>query len=77
LFQQSTDLDPTAFFVHIELGNLLPKRAARQEALREYVAALKYAPQDQLVRGHIEEQIARVSQQPVGEITPLRNPCLE
>jgi hypothetical protein len=76
-FQESAEMDPSAFFVHIELGNLLLKRGAPEEALRAYSDALKYAPQDTLIRQPIEEQIARIAHQPLGEIPPLRNPFLE
>jgi tetratricopeptide (TPR) repeat protein len=76
-FQQSTEMDHTAFFVHIELGNLLLKRGAREGALRAYSDALKYAPEDALIRQPIELQIERIAHQPLGEIPPLRNPFLE
>jgi hypothetical protein len=75
-FQQSVQFDPTAFFVHIELANLLLKRGARDEALQEYSQSLKYAPQDQALRQPIEEQIQRLNTQPSNTI-PLRNPFLE
>ena len=70
-------MDPTAFFVNIELGNLLLKRGARKEALQAYSDALKYAPDDLVVRQPIERQIARFAGPPFGEIPPLRNPFLE
>jgi hypothetical protein len=76
-FRQSAEMDPAAFFVNIELGNLLLKRGARQEALQAYSDALKYAPQDQLVRRPIEIQIARFAGPPSAEIPSLRNPFLE
>src|SRR5208283_3907907 len=44
-FRKSVEIDPTAFFVDIELGNVLLKRGARVEALRAYSDALKYAPE--------------------------------
>jgi tetratricopeptide (TPR) repeat protein len=77
MFQQSVDLDPNAFFVHIELGNLLLKRGAREEALQAYTNALKYSPEDRLIRRPIEEQISRIRRNPPGEISPIRNPGLE
>jgi hypothetical protein len=77
MLQQSVQLDPNAFFVHIELGNLLLKRGARKEALQAYTDALKYSPEDRLIRQPIEEQVARIARQPLGEISPLRNPGLE
>jgi hypothetical protein len=70
-------MDPTAFFVHIELGNLLLKRGAREAALRAYSDALRFAPEDALIRRPIEMQIERIARQPLGEIPPLRNPFLE
>jgi len=76
-FRQSVELDPSAFFVHIELGNRLLKRGAREEALRAYEDALKYAPDDALVRKPIEQQIEQIAHPPVGEIPPLRNPYME
>jgi hypothetical protein len=76
-FQQSAQMDPTAFFVHIELGNLLLKRSAREAALRAYADALKFAPDEALIRKPIEMQIERITHQPPGEIPPLRNPFLE
>jgi len=76
-FRQSAEMDPAAFFVNIELGNLLLKRGARPEALQAYSDALKHAPQDQLVRRPIEIQIARFAGPPSAEIPPLRNPFLE
>ena len=76
-FQRSVDLDPAAYFIHIELGNMHLKRGEKHAALLEYSAALKYAPADKLIRGPIEEQIQRVMQQPLGQIPPLRNPNME
>jgi hypothetical protein len=65
------------FFVHIEVANLLLKRGAREDALGEYSAALKYAPDDRLIRGAIEGQIQRLKAQPQGSIPALRNPFME
>jgi hypothetical protein len=56
---------------------LLLKRGAREGALRAYSDALKYAPEEALIRQPIEDQIARIAHQPLGEIPPLRNPFLE
>lgn len=76
-FRRSVEIDPSAFFVHIELGNLLLKRGAREKALRAYSDALKYAPEDAVTRAPIEEQIKRISDRPGGQIPTLRNPYLE
>jgi tetratricopeptide (TPR) repeat protein len=75
--QKSVAMDPSAFFVHIELGNRLLKRGARQDAFQQYTDALKYAPQDPVIRRPIEAQIQRMQQQPDGKIPPLRNPFME
>jgi tetratricopeptide (TPR) repeat protein len=76
-FQQSAEMDPTAFFVHIELGNLRLKRGTREGALQAYSDALKYAPDDALIRQPIELQIERMAHHSPGEIPPLRNSFLE
>ncbi len=77
VFHQSVQMDPSAFFVHIELGNLLLKRGAREEALQAYSDALKYSPDDPTIRQPIEEQIRRFSYTAEEKIPPLRNPFLE
>jgi len=75
--QQSVTLDPAVFFAHIELANLLLNRGARDEALREYAQALRYAPADPGIRQPIEAQIQRVWSEPAGSVRALRNPFLE
>jgi len=75
--RRSEEIDPSTFFVHIDLGNVLLRRGARDEALQEYTEALKSAPDDRPIRQSIEEQIARVKKQPSGEIPPLRDPRME
>jgi Dolichyl-phosphate-mannose-protein mannosyltransferase len=77
LLKRSAALDPTAFFVNIELGNLCLKRGSREDALRAYTTALQFAPNDPTLRHSIEEQIARVASQPLQQISTLRNPQLE
>ena len=68
---------PPPFLSTSSLGNLLLKRGAREGALRAYSDALKYAPEDALIRQPIAEQIERIAHHPDGEIPPLRNPFLE
>ena len=78
LLRQSTALDPSAFFVHIEVGNLALARGSREESLTAYQAALACAPSGlPEARRLIEEQIRRVATEPLNEITALRNPELE
>jgi tetratricopeptide (TPR) repeat protein len=76
-FRQSLELDPSAYFVHIELANLLLKRGAINEALQSYTNALNYAPNDKVNRRPIEEQIERITRDPHAKIPPLRNPHME
>ena len=76
-FQRSVELDPSIFFVHIELANLLLKRGASERALGEYSQALLYAPTDPKIRKPIEMQISLFRRVPASEIPILRNPGLE
>jgi hypothetical protein len=75
--RQSVALDPSAFFVHIELGNVYLKQGSRENALRAYSNALHYAPRAPSLRRPIEEQIQRTSVQPPSHVEPLRDPFLE
>lgn len=77
LLRQSAEIDPSAFFVNIELGNVRLRRGSREEALHAYTAALEHAPNDRVLRDSIQEQIQRVSTKPLDEISPLRNPSAE
>jgi hypothetical protein len=77
LLRESAQADPSAFFVHIELGNIYLKRGLRDQALQEYGAALQYAPSDHVMRQSIEDQIRRLSTQALDQIVALRNPNLE
>jgi hypothetical protein len=75
--QRSADLAPQAYFVHIELGNLHLKHGERDLALRDYSAALNFAPPNQSIRESIQSQVERITNQPTNAIVPLRNPYLE
>jgi len=77
LLRQSVTLDPTAFFVYIELGNLYLKQGSRENALQAYSDALHYVPADPMLRQPIQAQIERISAQPPTDIEPLRDPFLE
>jgi tetratricopeptide (TPR) repeat protein len=77
LLKQSIALDPTPFFVHLELGNVYLKRGWRDEALKAYSEASRYASYDLEQRGLIEAQIKRVSSEPLDQIPELRNPGME
>jgi thioredoxin-like negative regulator of GroEL len=77
LFRQSVQLDPGAYFVYIDLGNLALARGAREEALSEYQTALRYSANKTLSQP-IEEQIRRLSQaNAASEVPALRDPMME
>ena len=76
-FRRSVELDPSAYFVHIELGNLCLKRGSREESVRAYTEALKYAPDEPGIRSTLQYQIQRVSRDALAGISPLRDPNLE
>jgi tetratricopeptide (TPR) repeat protein len=76
-FRHSVALDPTAYFVHIELGNLYLKRGSREECVRAYADALKYAPEDLGIRSELQNQIQRVSREALAGFRPLRDPHME
>jgi hypothetical protein len=75
LLRQSVGLDPKEFFADIQLGNVCLKRGSRENALQAYSDALQHAPAELL--GSIEEQIRRVSSEPLGQVPELRDPFLE
>jgi tetratricopeptide (TPR) repeat protein len=77
LFRQTVTLDPNVFFADIELGNLCMKRGSREDALRAYSAALEHAPNDRALRQSIQDQIKRVSVEPLDRIRALRDPGME
>lgn len=77
LLRESIRLDPSPFFAYIDLGNLLLKRGAREDALKTYSEALKRVPGNPEISRAIEEQIARVSSEPLNRIPELRDPFLE
>jgi lipopolysaccharide biosynthesis regulator YciM len=76
-FLRSVELDPTAYFVHIQLGNLYLKRGDQDLALRAYSDALRFAGYDSPFRAQIQDQIQRVSTKNLADLTPLRDPYME
>jgi hypothetical protein len=77
LLHEAAQVDPSAFFVNVELGNIYLKRGLRDQALQAYSAALQHAPTDRFIRLPIEDQIRRLSTQSLDQIVALRNPQLE
>lgn len=76
-FLRSVELDPTAYFVHIQLGNLYLKRSDRERALQAYADALKFVGSSSQLRSQLEEQIQLVSAGNLRDVTPLRDPYME
>ncbi|HEX6124243.1 MAG TPA: hypothetical protein VFZ23_02610, partial [Pyrinomonadaceae bacterium] len=76
LLAKSTELDPAAFHVALELGNQYLKLGNRQEALRAYQRSLDHAPQTDNIRDVLIEQVERLK---LGaeDIQPIRNPGVE
>jgi tetratricopeptide (TPR) repeat protein len=77
ILTESAVADPSAFFVHIELGNIHLKKGSRDTALQAYESALEHAPDDLIERRTIQDQIRLLSILPLDQISPLRNPALE
>jgi tetratricopeptide (TPR) repeat protein len=77
LLRQSLALDPSPFFVHIELGNVCLKRGSRDCALQAYSNALQRVRDNSELQRAIEEQIKRVPSKPPGQVPELRDPFLE
>jgi Dolichyl-phosphate-mannose-protein mannosyltransferase len=77
LLRQSAEMDPSAFFVNIELGNVCLRRGSREDALRAYTAALEHTPDDHDLRQSIQEQLQRVARESLDKVPPLRNPNVE
>jgi len=77
VFRRSVELDPSAYFVHIQLGNLYLKRGSREQSVHAYSDALKYAPDEPQLRSALQNQIQRVGRDPLAGVTPLRDPNME
>ena len=76
-FRRSVELDPTAYFVHIQLGNLYLKSRSREKCVRAYSEALKYAPEDRTIRSALQNQIERVSRALASVCLALERPLCE
>ena len=76
-FRKSVQLDPTAYFVHIQLANLYLKHGSREECVRAYAEALKYAPENKALRAALSKQIERATHEDLAAVQPLRDPAME
>ena len=77
LLRQSLALDPSPFFVHIELGNVCLKRGSRGCSVQAYSDALQRVRDDSELQRSIMDQIRRVSSEPLDQVPELRDPFLE
>jgi tetratricopeptide (TPR) repeat protein len=77
MLRHSVELDPTAYFVHIQLGNLYLKRGSREQCMRAYSEALHYAPEEPELRSALQNQIQRVSRDDLAGVIPVRDPLME
>ena len=77
MLAESARLDPSAFFVALELGNQYLKLGKRHEALQAYEASRQFVPEGDLTADLLARQIERLKTEPVEEISPVRNPAME
>lgn len=77
MLEESAALDPRAFFVSLELGNLYLKTGKRDEALAAYRTAYANTPEADPAYKELANQIERVQNEALENISPLRNPSLE
>lgn len=77
LLEESSRLDPRAFFVALELGNQYLKIGKREDALRSYQSAYENVPRADSAFEELGRQIERVRTESLEHISPLRNPSLE
>jgi hypothetical protein len=75
--ERSLALDNSCFFASLELGNQYLKIGDRDGALRAYRLSLSRAPKTDSIFDLIAGQIARLENEPLESITPLRNPGIE
>ncbi len=77
LFREAVKLDPGAYFIYVELGNLLAQKGARDEATEAYKSALYYAPTGEKIMDVLKQQIDRISREDPKSVPPVRDPFLE
>jgi tetratricopeptide (TPR) repeat protein len=77
LLAEAVESYPEAYPAAIELGNLLAKRGARDEAIRAYEIAKAHAPPNDEIIVMLARQIERLRREPPELLQPVRNPWLE
>lgn len=77
LLREAAALNPVAYGINLELGNLLAARGAREEAIRAYETARQYVPKGDAAADLLTQQIERVKKEDPRTVPPLRNPGME
>lgn len=78
MLEESYSLDPSAFFVALELGNQYLKLGRRDETLNAYERALERCPVEDPNRELLLVQVDRLkNSDSLDGIQPLRNPAME
>ncbi len=77
LISQSLELDPSPYFVWLELGNQYLKLGNREKTLEAYKKSYEHAPKSDSINEVLLEQIRKVGSEPLDQIAPLRNPGAE
>jgi hypothetical protein len=76
-FRQSADLDPSAFWTFIQLGNIYLSRGSLEKAVSAYESARDHAPAGSVFRRSIEDQLRLISTNPLSQVPALRDPSQE
>ena len=76
-FREAAKLDPTAYFVNVELGNVCLLRGKREDALQAYRSALQNVREDRVTQLALQKQIARVSVEDLKGLPLVRDPIQE
>ena len=76
LLAKSSELDPAAFHVALELGNQYLKLGNRKEALHAYERSLEYAPRTDNIREVLAQQV-ELLRNDAANVEPIRNPGVE
>ena len=78
MLKASIALDPSPFFVHLQLGNVYLRRGMRNEAEAAYFEASRRAAEVPEQQRLLNDQLARLrSGVPMDKISDLRNPAME
>lgn len=77
LLREAAALNPVAYGINLELGNLLAARGAREEAIHVYEMARQYVPKGDVTAGLLTQQIERVKKEDPRTVPPLRIPGME